>query len=200
MRHPPNQWKHAPPLLQYSPSPHSQRSPPATCPLSPPPLRNYQRDQVDRCSSKSVPCTHYLSNNATFPQSRILRSRFISPTTRRFPQPSQRQSLPPKSVCRVRTRDSLRRRLREFFPVGQRGMPICYTANCTRHCSPSHLRTFSHCPESPSKRFSDPSKPITLATQIGFRAPQLTYVAILTPICIMLLEIPSASPFPWLSE
>ena len=59
--------------------------------------------------------------------------------------------------------------------------------------------------ESPSKRFSelnmlDPSKPITSATQIGFRAPQLTYVATLTPTCIMLLAIPSASPFPWLSK
>ena len=59
--------------------------------------------------------------------------------------------------------------------------------------------------ESPSKRFSepnmlDPSKLITLVTQIGFRAPQLTYVAISTPIYIMLLKIPSASPFPWLSE
>jgi hypothetical protein len=54
----------APPILHYSPLSHSQRSPPATCPLSPAPLQNYQRDQVDRCCSQSVPCTHYLSNNA----------------------------------------------------------------------------------------------------------------------------------------
>jgi hypothetical protein len=42
--------------LHCSPLTHSQRSLLATTTLSPAPLQNYQRDQVDCCCSKSVPC------------------------------------------------------------------------------------------------------------------------------------------------